>query len=130
MRNFSHVDPIDHLDDCDDLDGFRTEESDDDEFPALIASDRNSQGRHELEEETRWINVRVMSSLTGEERLAKVNIYTGDTEEEVTIQVEAVAKSTIEKYEQFWACGQCGKVYFEGSHWEKASQQAKKLIKN
>jgi hypothetical protein len=57
-------------------------------------------------------------------------INTGDTEEEVTIQVEAVAKSTIEKYEQFWACGQCGKVYFEGSHWEKATQQAKKLIKN
>ena len=129
LRNFSHVDPIDHFDDCDDLDGFRTDESDDDEFPALMASDGNNQRRHELEEETRWISVRVMSSLTGEERLAKVNIYTGDTEEDVTIQVEAVAKSTIEKYEQFWACGQCGKVYFEGSHWEKASQQAKKLIK-
>ena len=57
-------------------------------------------------------------------------INTEPPEEEVTIQLEAVAKSTIEKYEQFWACGQCGKVYFEGSHWEKASQQAKKIIKN
>ena len=46
-----------------------------------------------------------MSSLTGEERLAKVNIYTGITEKEVTIQVEAVAMSNIEKYEQFYGCG-------------------------
>ena len=132
LRNFSHVDPVDDCDDNDDLDGFRTDESDDDEFPEPRASGRYCPSRpdHELGEETRWISVRVMSSLTGEERMAKVNIYTGDTEEEVSIQVEAVAKSTIEKYEQFWACGQCGKVYFEGSHWEKASQQAKKLIKN
>ena len=129
LKNFSHVDPVDDCDDNDDLDGFRTDESDDDEFPAIKASGQ-SRPDHELGEETRWISVRVMSSLTGEERMAKVNIYTGDTEEEVTIQVEAVAKSTIEKYEQFWACGQCGKVYFEGSHWEKASQQAKKMIKN
>ena len=131
LRNFSCVDPMDDSHDDDDLDGFRTEESDD-EFPEVITSVNHGQSRpdHELGEETRWISVKVMSSLTGEERLAKVNIYTGDTEEEVTIQVEAVAKSTIEKYEQFWACGQCGKVYFEGSHWEKASQQAKELIKN
>ena len=121
---------MDDSHDYDDLDGFRTEESDDDEFPELMTRVNQSRPDHELGEETRWISVKVMSSLTGEERLAKVNIYTGDTEEEVTIQVEAVAKSTIEKYEQFWACGQCGKVYFEGSHWEKASQQAKKLIKN
>jgi len=72
----------------------------------------------------------VTSSRTGEDRLAKVNIITGDTEEGVMIQVESMAKSTIDKYDQFWVCGQCGKVYFEGSHWEKATAQAKNLIKD
>ena len=127
LRNFSHVDPIDEFNEHDDLDGFRTDESDDD-FPDPVVGDRIKRC-DDLEEETRWISVTVTSSLTGEERLAKVNIYTGDTEEDVTIQAETVAKSTIEKYEKFWACGKCGKVYFEGSHWEKASEQAKKLIK-
>ena len=60
----------------------------------------------------------------------RVNVMTGDTDEGVNIQVETMAMSTIDKYQQFWICGQCGKVYFEGSHWEKATEQAKNLIKD
>ena len=71
----------------------------------------------------------VVSAMTGAGRAGRVNMATGRTEEEVSLQVESLARATLDKYPQFWVCGQCGKIYFEGSHWEKASAQARSVIK-
>ena len=128
QRHF--VNPVDEdLDDADDdfLDNF---EDDNEPEPCLPVGYQCRSFRDDDKGETRWITVRVSSSRTGEERMAKVNTITGDTEEGVMIQVETMARATIDKYDQFWVCGQCGKVYFEGSHWDKAVAQAKNLMKD
>ena len=39
-------------------------------------------------------------------------------------------ESIVARHESFWLCGSCGKLYWEGSHWEKISafvEQVKKL---
>ena len=128
QRHF--VNPVDEdLDDADDdfLDNF---EDDNAPEPSLPVGYQCGSSRDDDKGDTRWITVRVSSSRTGEERMAKVNTITGDTEEGVMIQVETMARATIDKYDQFWVCGQCGKVYFEGSHWDKAVAQAKNLMKD
>ena len=80
------------------------------------------------EQEKRWVTVQVTSYYTGVDRVGKVNLFTGETEEGVTVQVECVARTTMEKYSQFWVCGKCGRVYFEGSHWGKATEKLKSTI--
>jgi len=77
----------------------------------------------------RWETVQVTSYYTGVDKEGKVNMYTGDTDEGVRVQVSCMARTTIEKYEQFWVCGSCGKVYFEGSHWGKATEKFNSTVK-
>ena len=122
LRNRNYT--VDDYDDDDGCDDFLSDLSEEDE-PCLGAG-YVARSEKTLE---RWVSVRVSSSLTGEERQGKVNMLTGDTEQSVRLQVENMARPTIDKYTQFWCCGQCGKVYFEGSHWQKATQEAKHLIK-
>ena len=129
-RKHLKTNKIYHVDDFeedfnDDLDGFLSEESD--EEPCLGA---RSRGHDEKDEGgARWQVVPVVSAMTGADRAGRVNMATGRTEEEVSLQVESLARATLDKYPQFWVCGQCGKIYFEGSHWEKASAQARSIIK-
>merc|ERR1719474_543777 len=132
-KSARHVRPVDDdFDDADDdfgdFDDFDDNNSEN-SFGDPILSQYQGCDRTK-EEDTRWITVKVTSSISADERPGRVNVMTGDTEEGVNIQVEKVAMSTIEKYQQFWICGQCGKVYFEGSHWERATEQAKNIIKD
>ena len=42
-------------------------------------------------------------------------------------QIEGkIAKEIINRYQRFWLCMRCGKVYWEGSHWSKISETIKK----
>ena len=82
------------------------------------------------EEEEVWETVLVTNNHSGQERSGRVNLVTGLLETGVAVQVEKVARSTISTYQQFWVCGQCGKVYFEGSHWVAANDRAKSLLTN
>ena len=64
----------------------------------------------EVEEEEvvrRWETVRVLSSLTGEERNGQINLFTACTEAGTKLQVENIAS---EDSQTFWACANCGKV--------------------
>eukprot|EP00092_Neocalanus_flemingeri_P001291 GFUD01001379.1.p1 GENE.GFUD01001379.1~~GFUD01001379.1.p1 ORF type:complete len:908 (+),score=346.11 GFUD01001379.1:285-2726(+) len=109
-----------------DLDRFNEDfESDSDDEPSFVSN----YVRTEMVEQKRWESVQVTSSYTGMDRVGKVNLFTGETEEGVFVQVECVARTTMEKYEQFWICGKCGRVYFEGSHWGKAVEKVKAAIK-
>ena len=80
-------------------------------------------------EET-WETVVVTNNHSGEERSGRVSLVSGLTETGVMVQVEKMARATISTYQQFWVCGQCGKVYFEGSHWVAATASAKSLLTN
>ena len=48
-----------------------------------------------------------------------VNVYTGQTVEGVKLKIAAVPDGVIEKQDEFWACSRCGKVFWQGSHWDK-----------
>eukprot|EP00090_Calanus_glacialis_P019626 TRINITY_DN30122_c0_g1_i1.p1 TRINITY_DN30122_c0_g1~~TRINITY_DN30122_c0_g1_i1.p1 ORF type:complete len:904 (+),score=359.69 TRINITY_DN30122_c0_g1_i1:248-2713(+) len=110
------------------MDRFKDDfESDSDCEPSFQVSDYNPRMKVE-EQEKRWVTVQVTSYYTGVDRVGKVNLFTGETEEGVTVQVECVARTTMEKYSQFWVCGKCGRVYFEGSHWGKATEKLKSTI--
>ena len=91
-------------------------------------ADNVSSREEECEEEEKWETVLVTDSHAGEERKGKVNMRTGHTERGTVIQVKSMARATISKYSQFRSCGDCGKIYFEGSHWEKASDSAKTIF--
>merc|ERR1719342_297143 len=129
-KSVRYVRPIDDdSDDADDDFGDFDDNISENSFGDPILSQYQGCDRAK-EEDNRWITVKVTSSISADERPGRVNVMTGDTEEGVNIQVEKMAMSTIEKYQQFWICGQCGKVYFEGSHWERATEQAKNIIKD
>ncbi len=38
-----------------------------------------------------------------------------------------VPEKVFEKQSKFWLCCNCGKVYWEGSHWEKIEKSVKKI---
>jgi hypothetical protein len=45
--------------------------------------------------------------------------------------VEKVEKNTFARYDEFWECPKCGKVYWQGAHWPKIREtleEAKKLV--
>ena len=113
-----------------DFDDMLDDMGSDDSFGDPCIGDDVQLRHRETETNTRWINVRVTSCVTNDERYAKVNLLTGDMEDGAIIQVENMVRATIDKYPQFWICGNCGKVYFEGSHWARATEQAKQLIKD
>jgi len=44
---------------------------------------------------------------------------------------DKIPKGTFTRYSEFWLCAGCGKVYWQGSHWEKINEtleKAKKLL--
>jgi uncharacterized protein len=46
---------------------------------------------------------------------------------------DKVEKNTLTHYEEFWECPNCGKVYWQGSHWPKilaTLEEAKIRLKN
>ena len=92
-------------------------------------ADNKARDGVEAEEEI-WETVVVSNNNSGQESSAQLNLLTGLLESGVAVQVESMARSTIDNYQQFWVCGQCGKVYFEGSHWVAASAcaSAKSLL--
>ena len=96
-----------------------------------LADNLNSgEDKEEEVEGCKWESVVVTNSQTGEDRQGEVNMMTGYTDSGVAVQVKSMARATIGNYQQFWACGDCGKVYFEGSHWVKASDSAKAFLTN
>jgi len=45
--------------------------------------------------------------------------------------INLVPEKTFQRYSDFWMCMSCGKVYWQGSHWEKINntlEEAKKLL--
>ena len=41
-------------------------------------------------------------------------------ENEVMLQVERVPREVVKANDRFWGCCKCGKVYWQGSHWDRA----------
>lgn len=46
--------------------------------------------------------------------------------------LEKIPESTSKFYNEFWACQNCGKIYWQGSHWKRINEtlsQAKQVLK-
>ena len=39
---------------------------------------------------------------------------------QVMLQVERVPREVVKANDRFWGCCKCGKVYWQGSHWDRA----------
>ncbi|XP_023339839.1 exonuclease mut-7 homolog isoform X2 [Eurytemora carolleeae] len=50
----------------------------------------------------------------------KIDVFSGITGTGVKVGVDTVPQGVLEKHSEFWVCSSCGKVYWQGSHWEKA----------
>ena len=52
-----------------------------------------------------------------------MNKYTGVVRETKTpLKVMDVHEGVLAKQETFFACATCGKVYWQGSHWDKVKR--------
>lgn len=49
----------------------------------------------------------------------KVDVGLCQTRLGVEIKVDAIPKPLLDKYDFFYVCEECGKVYWDGSHFEK-----------
>lgn len=49
----------------------------------------------------------------------EVNLSTGNTRKGVPILVARIADDIISRTETFYVCAQCGRCYWDGSHYEK-----------
>lgn len=49
----------------------------------------------------------------------KVDLGLSMTRNGAKIQVDSVPSGVLEKYDIFYVCEDCGKVYWDGSHFEK-----------
>ena len=78
--------------------------------------------------DTQQLLVEVSSSSKAEIRQGRVDLVTCLTEEGVEVQVERVPREVVLESGQFWACGRCGKVYWQGSHWGRVQGRAKDLM--
>jgi len=58
----------------------------------------------------------------------KVDTLSGALENGVIIGVKSVPLNTLENIEEFWICYLCGKVYWQGSHWERAQNRVKGFL--
>jgi len=127
LREFSVEQDEERIQDEEDFEMDRFNEDFDSDSSSEPGYVQNYSGRKEPEIR-RWEIVQVTSSHTGVDREGKINMFTGETDEGVAVQVECMARSTLDKYDRFWVCGKCGKVYFEGSHWSKATETVKSVI--
>jgi len=59
----------------------------------------------------------------------KYDVKTGVMmENNVQIGVNSVPPNSLENNQEFWICTSCGKVYWQGSHWEKAQDRVKHFL--
>jgi len=58
----------------------------------------------------------------------KVDPKTGKTGDGVKIGVDIVPTPVLQRDNEFWICAGCGKVYWQGSHWEKAQNRVKSFL--
>ena len=45
---------------------------------------------------------------------------------DTTVCALQVAPGVVDRQEEFFVCAVCGKVYWQGSHWDKAGRGKKK----
>lgn len=62
--------------------------------------------------------------------MARCTVCSGMLEEASKDEIAGeVPQNSLEAYEEFWRCGDCGKVYWRGSHWtrivEKVSEASR-----
>jgi len=58
----------------------------------------------------------------------KYDVKTGIMDNNVQIGVNSVPPNSLENNQEFWICTSCGKVYWQGSHWEKAQDRVKLFL--
>ena len=50
-----------------------------------------------------------------------IDVVNAKTTRDVSLQIDDVVEAVIEVREDFYACEDCGKFYWTGSHWDRAS---------
>lgn len=57
--------------------------------------------------------------------LGDVSVHkkTGQTSEGVELKIGEVPTGVIEKQAEFYGCTTCGKIYWQGSHWDKVTKK-------
>lgn len=58
----------------------------------------------------------------------RIDMNTGLMDNRVAVDVGSVPRTVIEKTWDFWICANCGKVYWQGSHWERAQDKVKTVL--
>jgi len=101
--------PADDFDDCEEDNFGDFEDNDFDDDPRVYRDEPSA---------TRWVSVEG----------GRVNMLTGETEGGVMVGLDNVPSHTIEKWEEFWVCDTCGKVYWQGSHWAKAQDRLRPVL--
>ena len=57
----------------------------------------------------------------------ELNPLAGVTRDGVELRIAEVEEAVIEKYEEFFCCSRCGKVFWQGSHWGKMKEKVFRL---
>ena len=57
----------------------------------------------------------------------EVNPLAGVTRDGVELQITDVEEAVVDKYEEFFCCSRCGKVFWQGSHWGKMKEKVFRL---
>ena len=68
---------------------------------------------------------------TSNSRCPKCNSNIRPVQKEAVL--EKIPKSTSKFYDEFWECPNCGKIYWQGSHWERISKtlsRAAEILEN
>ena len=49
----------------------------------------------------------------------EINILNGKIRNGASIQVKTIPEGVLKAHDEFFGCVKCGKVFWEGSHWDR-----------
>ena len=97
-------------------DGFDDEDDDDDYLEMVNENGHDDDGDYNFGNSS-WVTIDGV----------ELNPLAGMTRDGVELQIAEVEEAVIEKYEEFFCCNRCGKVFWQGSHWGKMKERVIRL---
>ena len=97
-------------------DGFDDEDDDDDYLEMVNENGHDDDGDYNFGNSS-WVTIDGV----------ELNPLAGMTRDGVELQIAEVEEAVIEKYEEFFCCNRCGKVFWQGSHWGKMKEKVFRL---
>ena len=57
----------------------------------------------------------------------EINIFNGKIRNGASIEIKSIPLGVLQSQEEFFCCVKCGKVFWEGSHWDRYLGKRNKL---